>query len=75
MVRAGLKNQINIITSFCLRYDPVMETMSYDVLVQMPYCERQTKDLRHLRESKTVLDSGIYAVDSGLQSLSVKLGF
>ena len=29
----------------------------------------------HVRESKTILDSGFYAVDSGLRSLSVKLGF
>ena len=47
---AGLKNQINIITSFCLRYDPLIvfrrqnriafnftKTMSYDLLTQMAY--------------------------------------
>ena len=29
----------------------------------------------HVRESKKVLDSGFYAVDSGFQTLSVELGF
>ena len=73
MVRAGLKNQINIITSFCLRYDTLMERCHMTSLCKWPVCERQTKDLRHVREPKTVLDSGFYAVDSGFLVLDCSL--
>ena len=50
-----------------------MERCHMTSLCKWPVCERQTKDLRHVREPKTVLDSGFYAVDSGFQVLDCSL--
>ena len=50
-----------------------MERCHMTSLCKWPVCERQTKDLRHVREPKTVLDSGFYAVDSGFQVLDFSL--